>query len=175
MKNKNHARIKPFRKTEHRPIKKSVRAAINAKMTTFKVPTNVQREDTIIGPVTMRQLIICAVGGAITYIIYVALAKKYYAEIWLIPVTISAILTATFAFVKVHGMTFIQFLLYLAEYMLLPRKRVFVKGAGDIFVSNTLHPGTQSKKEEKKEIKAKKSIDELVQIMDGKGVIKKPS
>lgn len=143
-------------------------------MTNFKVPQNVQREDTIIGPVTMRQLIICGGGGAITYIIYVALAKKYYAEVWLLPVALSAILTLTFAFVKVHGMTFMRFLLYLIEYMFLPKKRVFVKGAGDVFVSE-ISVSTQKKPaHEEKPMKPKKSIDELVKILDSKGLVKKP-
>lgn len=143
-------------------------------MTNFKVPQNVQREDTIIGPITMRQLIICGAGGAITYIIYVALAAKYYVEVWLLPVALSAILTATFAFVKVHGMTFMTFLLYLIEYVFLPRKRVFVKGAGDVFMPEMITATAQKKPEAQKEMKPKKSIDELAQILDTKGLAKKP-
>ena len=144
-------------------------------MTNFKVPQNVQREDTIIGPITMRQLIICGAGGAITYVIYVSLAAKYYVEVWLLPVALSAILTATFAFVKIHGMTFITFLLYLIEYVFLPRKRVFVKGAGDVSMVGITQISEARKKEEKPgAIKPKKSIDELVQILDNKGLVKKP-
>lgn len=143
-------------------------------MTNFKVPQNVQREDTIIGPITMRQLIICGIGGGISYAIYVTLAKKYYMEVWLAPVAISVILTATFAFVKVYGLSFFRFLLYLVEYMFLPKKRAFVKGSGDVFVPEMLVSASQKKPEAQKETKPKKSIDELARILDSKGMIKKP-
>lgn len=152
----------------------SVRAKIKTKMTNFKVPQNVQREDTIIGPVTMRQLIICGIGGTITYIFYVALAKTYYFEVWILPVAISAILTVTFAFVKIHGMTFLRFLLYLAEYLFLPKKRVFVKGAGDFFVSDMMEIAKKPQAQDEKTAKPKKSIDELVKILDSKRLAKKP-
>ena len=33
----------------------------------FKVPQDVQREDTIIGPITFKQLIIMIIGGGIGY------------------------------------------------------------------------------------------------------------
>lgn len=143
-------------------------------MTTFKIPSDVQREDTIVGPLTMRQLIICGVGGGITYAIYTALASKYYAEVWLLPVAFSAIVTITFAFIKIHGLSFFRYALYLIEYMFLPKKRFFIKGAGDVFV---YEPIVQAKKTETKEIKEekpKKTIDELVKILDTKGMIKKP-
>ena len=52
-------------------------------MLQYKIPQDVQREDTIIGPITMRQLIICAIGGGIAYTLYMILSKSYYMSVWL--------------------------------------------------------------------------------------------
>ena len=42
----------------------------------YKVPQDVQREDTIIGPLTLKQLGILGVGGGIAYGIYISLGKN---------------------------------------------------------------------------------------------------
>lgn len=81
----------------------------------FKVPQNVQREDTIIGPVTMKQLIICGIGGGLAYAVYVVLAKAYFWEIWLWPVGILVLLTAAIAFLKIHDIPFYKFVLLFLE------------------------------------------------------------
>ena len=47
----------------------------------YKIPQNVRIEDKIVGPLTLKQLIILGVGGGITYAIYVALARVYYVEV----------------------------------------------------------------------------------------------
>ncbi|MFA6550346.1 MAG: PrgI family protein [Candidatus Gracilibacteria bacterium] len=144
-------------------------------MSTYKVPSDVQREDTIVGPLTMRQLIICGAGGALSYVIYVTLAKNYYIEVWLLPVAFSVILTVTFAFVKIHNLSFFRYLLYLIEYIVLPKKRTFIKGSGDVFTFEPMAVQTQKKEvKEIKDTKPKKSMDELVHILDHQGMIKKP-
>jgi hypothetical protein len=93
----------------------------------YKIPQDVQRADTIIGPITFAQLGISLVGGALGYAVYISLAKTYYWYVWAIPVGIIAIVTIAFAFVKVGDMTFGRFLLYLYEYVFVPRDRVWEK------------------------------------------------
>lgn len=101
----------------------------------FKIPQDVQREDKIVGPLTLRQLITVGVGGGIAYALYVTLAQKYFIEIWLPPVIIVSLLTVAFTFLKIHDMTFGKFILYLAEYTMKPRRRVWKQMSGDVFVS----------------------------------------
>ena len=101
----------------------------------FKIPQDVQREDKIVGPLTLRQLITVGVGGGIAYALYITLAQEYFVEIWLPPVILVSLLTAAFAFLKIHDMTFGKFILYLAEYTMKPRKRVWKQMSGDVFVS----------------------------------------
>ena len=71
-----------------------------------KVPQDVQREDTIIGPITLRQLAILGGGGAIAYVIYVSLVKTYFWQVWLPPVIVVSGITLAFAFLKIHNLPF---------------------------------------------------------------------
>jgi hypothetical protein len=103
----------------------------------YKIPQNVQVEDKIVGPLTLKQLIKLGVGGGITYALYVTLAKTYYIEVWLIPVLIPGILTLLSTFVSIGGIPFDQWIFLSIEFMKNPRKRIFVMGAGDTY-STTL-------------------------------------
>lgn len=138
----------------------------------FKVPQDVQREDTIIGPITIRQLIILGIGGGMAYAIYVGLATSYYMEIWLPPVVIISGLTLAFAFLTIHEMPFHIFLMNFIEYHLLPRQRIWIQGTGYPFVP----PFEESKKKQEtshEEAKKKptKSLQELTKVLDTHGEI----
>ena len=132
----------------------------------YKVPQDVQREDTIIGPITWRQLIILAVGGGLAYGVYVSLSATYFIEVWLPPVAIIAAITLAFAFLKIHSLPFHRFLINLIEYQILARKRTWIQGAGDTKPTETT---TKKKKEKKEEMPKKKSIkdlDEIAKVLD---------
>ena len=125
----------------------------------FKVPQDVQREDTIIGPLTLRQMIILGIGGGIAYSIYVTLAKTYFLEVWLPPVSIVVVITAAFAFLKIHNLPFHQFLMNFIEYHVIPKKRIWIQGAGKPYISalGTLNKKkTTAQKEDVKETKKAK-------------------
>jgi len=138
----------------------------------FKVPQDVQRADTIVGPLTWKQLIILAAGGGIAYAIYITLAERYYMEVWLPPIIVVGGLTLALAFIKIHGLTFERFLLCFIEYHFLPKKRIWRKGQAEEFVIYL-----QRRSEEKKKIQPtkkieegkKKSIKELSDIVDTYG------
>lgn len=110
----------------------------------FKVPQNVQREDTIVGPLTLRQLIICAIGFTIAYGIYVALANLYLWLTWLPPVAIVVLITLAFAFLRPLDLSFTRYVLLFIEFSLLPKKRIWIKSSGEV-----IKP-TVTRKEEKK-------------------------
>ena len=133
----------------------------------FKVPQNVQREDTIIGPLTLRQMIIVGLGGGIAYAIYISLAKTYFMEIWLPPVAIVGALTAAFAFLKIHNLPFHFFIMYMLEYHLMPKKRIWIQGTGTPFISP--FETIQEKKVEEAPKTAKKetkTLNELANVVD---------
>ncbi len=135
----------------------------------YKVPQDVQREDTIIGPLTLKQMIIIAVGGGIAYALYIQLSAIYFMQIWLPPVVIVSAITLAVAFLKIHNLPFYEFIMHFIEYNLLGKKRVWVQGSGNPFVQ----PYQKDKKEEKeKEVvkkKETKSLAELGAVLDTRG------
>ena len=144
-----------------------------------KVPQNVQREDTIVGPLTLNQLIITGVGGGITYGIYTGLASVYTWPVWIMPTFLGASITIAFAFVKVHELTFTQYLLSGIVYLFLPRKRIWIKGSGEV-VTPIEQPKLSviEKKQDQKTEKQQetiKNLDRLVQILDNQGTTKNPN
>src|SRR3989338_11249649 len=96
----------------------------------FKVPQDVQREDTIIGPITLKQLAILGVGGGLAYATYVGLSATYFIEVWLPPTVIISGITLAFTFLKIHSLPFHEFLMNFLEYHLLPRQRSWIQGTG---------------------------------------------
>lgn len=135
----------------------------------FKIPQDVQREDTIVGPLTLKQLIIVGAGGGLAYAIYVSLAKTYFMEIWLPPVAVVVAITAAFAFLKVHGLQFHVFLMSFLEYHILPKQRFWIQGTGTPFVPPFQEQKKDETPKENQIKKEEKSIDELTQILDSGG------
>lgn len=81
-----------------------------------KVPQNVQIEDRLIGPITLRQVAICLIGGGISFAIWSAMKKAGmismgHAAVALIPLTIAA----AFAFIKVQNLSLLRLILLLIE------------------------------------------------------------
>ena len=132
----------------------------------YKVPQNVQREDTIIGPLTLKQMIILGIGGGISYAIYISLSKTYFMEVWLPPVVIISGITLAFTFLKIHSLPFHEFLMNFIEYHLLPRQRSWIQGTG-VFIPPF---DDNKKKEEVSQIisptKSNKSLQELTKVVD---------
>lgn len=136
----------------------------------FKVPQDVQRKDTIIWTLTIQQLIICGIGGGIAYALYIQLSKTYFMEVWLPPVVIISAITLAFAFLTVHNLPFDEFIMHFIEYHMLPRKRSWIQGAGKPFIP----PFDDAKKkvekaQPKKDLKKKKSLAELTEVLDTQG------
>ena len=101
----------------------------------YKIPQNVQIEDKIVGPLTLKQLITLGVGGGITYGIYVTLARNFFIETWLIPTLIPGILTLLVTFVKINGIPFGKWVFLMIEFMWKPKIRTFVMGGGDLYMA----------------------------------------
>lgn len=101
----------------------------------YKIPQNVRREDTIIGPLTLKQLVILGVGGGLTYAVYTLLARNYYIEVWLLPTVFLGLSTLAFAFLKFNGIPFHKWLFLGAEYVYNPKKRTYSMGAGDVYAA----------------------------------------
>ncbi|EKD92606.1 MAG: hypothetical protein ACD_28C00388G0003 [uncultured bacterium] len=137
----------------------------------FKIPQNVQMEDKIVGPITLKQLIILGVGGGIDYFLYISLAKVYVLTVWMIPVAIIGLLTLAIAFLKIQGIPFANYVLLSIEFYFKPQKRLWIAGGGDIFLSIT-QPSPKTKaelaqdKQQKNAPKDLSNISELSKILN---------
>jgi hypothetical protein len=126
----------------------------------YKVPQNVQLEDKILPFVTLRQLIVCMVGGGFTYLIYLALETQS-PPIWVPPVFVLGGLTLAIAFLKIRDIPFVQFMLLVIERYLNETKRVWIKSAGDQIPTT---PTKNKKVEPPKNSKTKTSSDDIDKI-----------
>ncbi len=122
-------------------------------MLQYKIPQNVEVEDKIVGPLTMKQLIICAVGGGIAYVLFLALSKTYFIEIWLPPVGLVSIITLAIAFLQIRGIKFTKWIFLMIEAMVNPNKRIWDKDESTmlIYAVPTARLEAEEKKREQKE------------------------
>tara|TARA_B100000315_G_scaffold216908_1_gene217156 strand:- start:517 stop:996 length:480 start_codon:yes stop_codon:yes gene_type:complete len=137
----------------------------------LKIPQNVQMEDKIVGPLTLKQLIIVGAGGGFDYFLYLSLAKLYVLTVWIFPVAIIGIITLAVAFLKIQGIPFIQYAFLSLEFYFKPRHRVWTQGGAEVFVSITQpKPKTKDQLAKEKQDKAPpkdiSKLDELTEILD---------
>ena len=130
----------------------------------FKIPQNVRREDKIVGPLTLKQLITMGVGGGITYAVYTLLARNYFIEVWLVPTIITGGLTLAFTFLKINGNPFGKWILLLVEFTMNTKKRTFTLGAADVRMPSKKEVKKESKPEEKS--KAERDRERLEKISE---------
>ena len=89
----------------------------------FIVPQFIDKEDRIIGPITVRQFLICLVAAGLIFLEYRMLATAYF----IITMLLTAGLAATFGFLKVNGQPFHFFFLNFLQTQLRPKLRVWNK------------------------------------------------
>lgn len=133
----------------------------------IKIPQDVSIEDRIIGTITLRQIIMLALSGGVSYAIY-AYFEKTYGLVSLPLIVIAAIPTVIigiFAFVRVNNVSFLRFTFLLLERLLKPTKRHFGPRRGI-----TQNLTRTSKKEgipkEKKQPAKQENLSRLGTILD---------
>ena len=95
-------------------------------MLQYKIPQNVGIEDKIVGPLTLRQLLILAGGFGISYVLFALLNKLY--ELNMIEYAVIALpglLSAAFALVKINDIPLTKYLFLFMEFAIKPKKRVW--------------------------------------------------
>jgi len=137
----------------------------------YKIPQEIGNEDRLIGPLSLRQLIIVGVGGGLAYMIYISLAKTTDPIVYVPPMVIIILLTLAIAFFKKDNLTFTRMILLFLEMAINPTKRVWVNFAGDISPFKLIEVFSQAeiekmKKKQAEDAKTIDDIDQLVQILD---------
>lgn len=92
-------------------------------MAQFQVPQFIEVEDKIIGPLTLKQFMYLAVGGAILFILYFYL--KF--ALWFLAVLIVTPLALALAFLKINGRPFIYFLMSVIAFIFKPKLYLWKK------------------------------------------------
>jgi len=143
----------------------------------FKISQDVQRADQIIGPLTLKQLIIIGSGGGLAYVVYLILAERFFWEVWLWPVGFISLITLGLAFLKIQGLPLLTFVVYFLQYTFLPKKRYWSKRDGQIYFSafTQVTPKKAQKDKGIPEIKEltpeerRKKLEELSKVLNTQG------
>ncbi|MCX6809184.1 MAG: PrgI family protein [Candidatus Berkelbacteria bacterium] len=96
----------------------------------YKVPQNIDMEDKIIGPFTMKQFVYLLIPGGIIYGWYSELAQNYdnfMVEFLVVAIPVG-IIGVCFALVKINDRPFEFFALSLIRFMISPKQRKWVSG-----------------------------------------------
>lgn len=93
----------------------------------FNVPQFIEIEDKIIGPLTLKQFMYLAIGGAICFMLYFVLKVGFFIVVTIIVMGFCAML----AFLKINGRPFPHFLKNFVSFALRPKIYVWQRKAAE--------------------------------------------
>ncbi|MBU0767039.1 PrgI family protein [Patescibacteria group bacterium] len=112
-----------------------------------KVPQNVQVEDRLIGPITIRQVMICLAGGSISFVGWNMMKSVgMVTPVHFIFAWIPLMIAAAFAFVRYKNLSLLRIILLMIEKGQKPSKRFFGPRTG-IAINIRTYFHTEQKKE----------------------------
>lgn len=139
----------------------------------IKIPQNVYIEDHIVGPLTLKQMLIVGIGAGFSYALYGMLTKAYGALP--LPMTIivwiPAAIAGMFAFVRINDISLFRLLLLTIEKINKPSTRVWSPRRGiTINIRTFVAPeDTKQRTEAKQETEVEHAqFSELSAILDQK-------
>ncbi|MDD5623574.1 MAG: PrgI family protein [Candidatus Peribacteraceae bacterium] len=131
-----------------------------------KIPQNVYVEDRIIGPVSLRQLLIVLLSGGFSYVLWTSM-KSATGGVSVASTMIAwtpCVIGAAFAFVKVQGISLLRFCLLVAERIDKPSIRRWSPRRG---ISINIHfAGREEKPAAKVAAPRAAGFDELSSLLD---------
>lgn len=89
----------------------------------FVVPQFIDNEDKILGPITVRQFLICLAATLIIFLLYRLFPLAYF----IFGSIVVAAIAGTFAFLKINGQPFHLFFVNFVQTSTRPKKRVWNK------------------------------------------------
>ncbi len=140
-------------------------------MLQYKIPQNVGIEDKIVGPLSLRQLIIIAVGGGASYVLFAILNKMYELNVLeYIVIAIPGIVSVAAALIRINDISFTRFVLLAMEFAIKPKKRIWDHRG----IAPLVAPDLSDVKPQKTQAVAEKgkkavNLDELSRILDSSG------
>lgn len=132
----------------------------------FPVPKNIDLEDKIIGPMTLRQFLYVLVGGAISYAIFKKLGgpggNMQLALLISIPI---ALLTLALAFMKIQEQPLPEFLMALFTFLSRPRQRIWKRNEHEKDLVLEENKEVKDTKVQKKALNTKE-LGDITKILD---------
>jgi len=131
-----------------------------------KIPTDIQIEEKIVGPIGLRQIFILMITGGTSYGLWSSVgAQPTSGAVIKILCWLPLILGAAFSFVKIQDVTLLRLLLLQIEKLKKPTVRTFGPREG-ISINIQLDPTRQEKKRAVKEGAADHQLHELSTVLD---------
>jgi hypothetical protein len=133
-----------------------------------KIPQNVYIEDRVVGPLSLRQIIIMVLGGGFSYALY-AMWDKTHGSVSIpmaVVLWIPAAVAAAFALVKINDLSLLRICFLLLEKLNKPSVRTWVPRSGISINIRTTPKKEEAKKEEAKRTDARSEIRSLSSVMD---------
>ncbi len=133
-----------------------------------KIPQNIYVEDRIVGPVTLRQIIICLMGMGVSYALWSLLKSAGLENILITAIAwIPTGIAAAFAFVKINGISLLRFVLLNIEKSQKPRFRQWQPRVGISINVRTIVPKAHgSGKAAPQAHETRNRIEELSAVLD---------
>jgi hypothetical protein len=136
------------------------------------VPTDIDVEDKILGPFTLKQSIYLLIGGMTITLFYFIFAKISFIFFLFLSV-LAGLLTFAFVFYKFNEQPFEKYLSILANFYLKPRRRIWQKTAetSDLLIEEHEQEREEIPEGLKHEAQQKSitDIDKLSYILDSRG------
>lgn len=139
----------------------------------YKVPQNVDIEDRVIGPLSLRQFIIILIGAGICLILFFILTGPFRILFWFLAILIGTAVFA-FAFAKYGDQKMEIFVMSALKTFTTPRKRIWKK---EEELPQVVKKNTETKKaadevEKRTPQEAKNDLSTLAQLVDSGGYSK---
>lgn len=142
-------------------------------MLQYKIPQNVGIEDKIVGPFSLRQLIILAIGGGISYTLFAITSRIYEMNIIeYIFIALPALLALAIAMIRIHNVSFGKYILLLIEFAIKPKKRIWDhRGISALVAPDLTEKSADANKETISEKKSRKNVNlgDLSAMLDSGG------
>ncbi|HRI36124.1 MAG TPA: PrgI family protein [bacterium] len=131
----------------------------------YKIPVQIENEDTIFLGLSLRQLSIIMVGGGIAYSIFTSLEPNTGGQVALLPAGLVLALAVVVALFRSSEMTFLPFILNLIRMKLNNETRVWSQGVDSY---SRLEVGYVTSSLAKEAIQANKSSGEIFETIESK-------
>ncbi len=136
-------------------------------MDRFIIPQFIDAEDKVIGPITVRQFLVCSIGGLSVFVAYKL--SGFYA--FILEGILILVITVSFAFLKINGKLFQNFILDLIEYIIkVPKFAIWQRNDNAPIIKNLEEPKKADDYTFTQKTLPKKRLSEISLIVDTGGV-----